>query len=192
MADIFEAGHTRQGNYLNIVADTARKNGLVSEAAWPAPENFTWETYYSEIPQEVKDRAKKEFPFTIAYEWIPTDKASLLAHLQHAPIQITIPGKNPNHAVVLVAIVDNLYYYYDSYAPHLKTMSTPPASALKIVLYDNRIVMRQVGWTDKEEGVYVGFDTLKRQLAFYEAMSTLFPDYRLEEKKWNLGKRPWG
>jgi hypothetical protein len=124
---------TRQGNWLNVVAETVRKNGLVSEASWPTPKDFTWESFYTEIPDEVKARAKAEFPFSIAYEWVPSDKASLLYHLQHAPLQITIPGQNPVHAVVLVAIVGDLYYYYDSYAPFLKSMSTPPASAMKIV-----------------------------------------------------------
>jgi hypothetical protein len=121
----------------------------------------------------------------------PEPGGSLLKHLQHAPIQITIPGSNPIHAVCLVAIVGDVYYYYDSYAPFLKSMSTPPASALKVVLYDSRIVMRQIGWADTEKGRYVGFDTPERQQKFDAALLSLFPDYRLEEKEWNLGKRPW-
>jgi len=187
------SGTTRQGNYLNTVADTARKLGLVKQETWPEPNDYTWESYYTDIPPDVVIKGKTEFPFAVAYEWIPSNAQTLAYHLRHAPIQITIPGSKPYHAVVLVYVdvQKNLFYYYDSYAPHLKTMSGPPASALKVVLTDSRIVMRQVGWSDKEKGVYVPFDTETRKNKFYNSMTTLFPDYRLEEKEWNLFKRPW-
>jgi len=186
------SGTTRRGNLLSVVADTVRKYGLVKQETWPEPENYTWETYYSDIPQEIIDKGKTEFPFQIAYEWIAADRQSLQRHLQHAPIQITIPGSNPIHAVTLVAIVGDTYFYCDSYYPFLKSMSTPPASAFKTVVFDNRIVMRQIAWNDKERGVYVAFDTQARQLQFKDALISLFPNYRLEEREWNLGKRPWG
>jgi hypothetical protein len=185
------SGTTERGNLLSVVAETVRKYGLVNEFTWPAEPINNRSEYYSPIPTDVIAKGKTEFPFGIAYEWISTDMNTLKYHLQHAPIQITIPGQNPNHAVVLVAIADGRYYYYDSYAPYLKSMSYGPASALKIVLYDNRIVMRRIGWVDQEKGRYVGFDTEERQAKFDAAMKTLFPDYRVEEKEWNLGKRPW-
>lgn len=186
------SGTTKEGNALGVVADTVRKLGLVNESTWATPQDFTWSSFYVDVPDYVKAAAKAEFPFSIAYEWVPATKTSLQYHLQHAPLQITIPGKNPNHAVVLVAIVGSTYYYYDSYAPFLKSMSMPPHAALKVVLTDNRIIMRQISWNDSEEGVYVGFDSVPRQLAFFQAMQQMLPDYRVEEKKWNLGKRPWG
>lgn len=185
------SGTTKTGNFQYKVADAVRAFGLVNQETWPTPLSFTWDTFYSAIPTELVARAAAEFPFSIAYEWISTERTSLLHHLQHAPIQMTIPGQNPFHAVCLVAIVGNLYYYYDSYAPFLKTMSGPPATAMKIVLNDNRIIMRKIAWNDSEKGMYVGFDTLERQAKFVAAMQTLFPDYRIEEKDWNLGKRPW-
>jgi hypothetical protein len=62
---------------------------------------------------------------------------------------------------------------------------------MKVILDDKRIIMRKVGWSDAEKGIYTGFDTLARQQQFYNAMLTLFPDYRIEQREWNLGKRPW-
>jgi hypothetical protein len=55
----------------------------------------------------------------------------------------------------------------------------------------NRIVTRKIGWNDNEKGRYVALDTEDRQKRSGNALLTLFPDYRLEEKEWNLGKRPW-
>ncbi len=194
------SGTTHQGNFLTKVADTVRQYGLVNEATWPAPAGFTWDSYYADIPADVIAKGKSEFPFTIAYEWVfssdsiltPNQKmAALTKQLPHAPIQMTIPGTNPIHAVCLVAIANGLYYYYDSYSPFLKSMSTAPAAALKVVLSDSRIIIRKVGWNDAEKGVYVGFDTMDRQAKFVGAMNSLFPDYRLDNKEWNLGKRPW-
>src|SRR5437867_1784293 len=80
--------------------------------------------WYADIPADVIAKGKEQFPFSIAYEWITPDKNTLVHHLQHAPIQITIPGTNPIHAVVLVAIVGDVYYYFDSYSPFIKSMST--------------------------------------------------------------------
>lgn len=195
------SGTTKNGNFLYKVADTVRQYGLVNETTYPTPPDFTWDSYYADIPADVVAKGKAEFPFTIAYEWvyssgsILTDAqkmAALQRHLQHAPIQITIPGQNPIHAVVLVAIAGGKYYYYDSYAPFMKSMDTPPASALKVVLYDNRIILRQVGWNDKEEGLYFAFDSIATKQEVLAAINSTFPKYRLEEKEWNLGKRPWG
>ena len=45
---------------------------------------------------------------------------------------------------------------------------------------------------DKTKGVLVEFDTPERQKKFFDALNSLFPDYRLEEKEWNLGKKLWG
>ncbi len=126
------SGTTPQGNYLNKVADTIRNIGLVLENEWPAPAHYTWDSYYAPIPQEVINKAQK---LDIAYEWVPADPTSLKYHLKHAPIQITIPLPYPNHAVVLVHLDGNTAYYFDTYAPYLKTMDVSKIqSALKIVL----------------------------------------------------------
>jgi hypothetical protein len=177
------SGTTQQGNYLYKVADAVRTFGLVNEATWPVPGNFDWNSFYSSIPQTVIEKGKREFPFSIAYEFITPDKATLLHHLQHAPIQITIPGAAPQHAVCLVAIVGDVYYYYDSYGPFLKSMSTPPA-ALKVTLYSNDIAARLVGWINgPEEGLYFPFDTPQRKQAVIDAVTTAFPGYRVDPIK---------
>jgi hypothetical protein len=126
------SGTTIQGNWLDKVADTARTIGLVKEEEWPAPGNYTWESYYASIPQEVIDKAFK--PNT-QYEVIGFDKASLLYHLKQAPIQVSIPAPHPNHAVVLLHIEGDTAYYFDTYIPALKTINVNKISyALKIVL----------------------------------------------------------
>jgi hypothetical protein len=130
------SGTTPQGNYLDKVADTVRKFGLVKESDYPAPANFTWNSYYSEVPQEVINKATK---VDIAYEAIDGQKATLLYHLKQCPIQIVITNTNPSHAVVLVHIDGNTAYYFDSYSPYLKTTSVSNIYnyALKIVLKGN-------------------------------------------------------
>jgi hypothetical protein len=123
---------TPQGNYLYKVADAVRKYGLITEEQWPTPPAYTWASYYADIPQEVKDKAQK---MEMGYEWITPSKNDLLYHLKHAPIQIVIPEPHPNHAVVLVAIEGDKAFYFDTYAPYLKSISVSKInSALKPVL----------------------------------------------------------
>jgi hypothetical protein len=125
------SGTTKKGNYLQYVVDSM-KEGVVLEKDYPAPPNFTWDSYYTEIPKEVRDKRLK---LDIKEQWIATDKGTLLYHLKHAPIQITIPEPYPNHAVCLVAIEGDTAYYFDSYPSYLKTIPLNKiSSALKIVL----------------------------------------------------------
>lgn len=149
------SGTTPEGNYLDKVAETAKNIGLVKEEEWPEPLNYTWSSYYAAIPQEVINKAIKQ---DIQYENIPKYKDNLIYHLKQAPIQITIPEPHPNHAVVLVAIVGDTAYYFDTYSPYLKTINVSLISyALKIVLKgsmtNSLLVKRQVagGW---EYGYY--------------------------------------
>jgi hypothetical protein len=126
------SGTTHQGNWQYIVADTIRKYGLVTEDQWPTLANYTWDSYYASIPQEVINKAQK---LDAAYEWEVTTPQALKDHLKHAPLQITIPAPHPNHAVVLVAIEGNTAYYFDTYPPYLKTIDVSKiSSALKLVL----------------------------------------------------------
>ncbi len=126
------SGTTPRGNYLDKVADTVRSIGLVREEDWPAPINYTWNSYYADIPQDVINKAIK---VNIAYESIVPSETELLYHLKQCPIQIVIPNPNPNHAVVLVHIENGLAYYFDSYSPYLKTIAVNKIHyALKIVL----------------------------------------------------------
>lgn len=122
---------THQGNYLSVVADAFRHNGCVIENEWPAPANFTWEEYYAEIPQEVKDKALgiREL-YEVTYEWVDVDNPSLQHHLKQAPLQLVIPG----HAICGVYEQADIFKFFDSYAPYLKDYTNPPMYAMKIVL----------------------------------------------------------
>jgi len=161
------SGTTPQGNYLDKVADTLRLFGVVKEEEWPFPPNATWNSYYSEIPQEVKDKAIK---LDIAYESISGDKASLLYHLKQAPIQIIVTKTVPTHAVCLVHIEGDTAYYFDSYSPYLKTINVANiyGYALKIVLKasmnQTKIVLGKDGKTVyKAIPVATDFENFKKQ-----------------------------
>lgn len=128
------SGTTQNGNWCDRVADTARTIGLVLESEWPNnPKAQSWDEYYKEIPQEIKNKAVKQ---PIQYESISTDIATLKYHLKQSPIQITIPGVHPYHAVCLVHIDNkNMAYYLDHYNMQIgERDATDIATALKIVL----------------------------------------------------------
>lgn len=156
LSDRFTAkmsGTTRKGNTFVNVWDSMRKHGVLPEADWPYPREktvpaFDWDDYYSEIPQNLKDKAKKFLDyFTISYEWVPV--AAIKEHLKHAPIQIaapTCPGwndrdpvpacsMNPNHAT-MVFRADGETYDFDTYAPFRKRLAKdyPVSYSLKGVL----------------------------------------------------------
>jgi len=137
------SGTTNSGNYLYKVADVGVLTGRIMEADYPDDKDDpqTWAQYNRPLPPLIFHR------FNEAYEWVDTDKASLQYHLKQAPLQITIPGNNPNHAVVLLFIDSLGYWYFDSYAPFLKVMSSPPASALKIIVkpMSNAVFYHKVG-----------------------------------------------
>ena len=125
------------GNYLDKVADTARKVGLVLESEYPNnPKAQTWDEYYKEIPQEIKRKAILQ---SIQYEGVDVSLANLKKELKQSPIQITIPAPHPNHAVTLVYIEGTKAHYLDHYNYQLKEMEVSKiATALKIVLYMNQ------------------------------------------------------
>lgn len=135
------SGTTKDGNYQWAVADSVRKDGVVLESVHPKPANYNWQSYYTEIPQSVKNQAIR---LDIAYEFLPIrqtpiDKATLAYHLKHAPLQVIVPAPYPNHAVLAVHISGDIVYYYDSYSPFLKKMKySAITSALKIVLTINK------------------------------------------------------
>lgn len=125
------SGTTTEGNWLFRVGDSIRKDGLINEDLWPAPANFTWETYYSTPPIEIVDKARSFLKdWVVRYEWVDVTEESLLKHLKHAPIQVTIPG----HAVLNFFNTQDVQKYFDSYAPFVKERTVPFVSAMKIVL----------------------------------------------------------
>jgi hypothetical protein len=133
---------TPEGNYLWKVADTIRTYGVLPEHLWPAPQNFTWDTYYAPVPQGVIDLALK---INMRYENLqkPITKEVLKRELKHAPIQVTIPG----HAVMCFLSESQVDRYFDSYSPFQKQWTSPFSSALKLVYYDS---VTQTPMTKKE------------------------------------------
>lgn len=118
------SGTTPEGNYLYLVGDTLRNIGGVLEEEWPKPPETTatWASYYSEIPQFVIDRAKKQFrdKYKIETEWVGNTADAIRYHLKHAPLQFVIPG----HAIagIMLAADNNKVSYLDSYDPYIKTI----------------------------------------------------------------------
>lgn len=127
---------TIHGNTLGIVADTYRQYGCPVEADWPKPDSFTWEIFYAEIPQEIKNKAIK---YDISYEWIEPTVESLQYHLKQAPLQLIIPG----HAIMGVYEQSDIFKYFDTYVPYLKEHANPPAYAFKIVLNIEKQIMTE-------------------------------------------------
>lgn len=173
------SGTTRSGNYLYKVADEARNFGLLLEEEWPTPPNFTWESFYADIPNSILAKRKK---YDIGYEWVTADKGSLEYHLKHAPIQIIITKLNPNHAVTLVAIEGDTAFYFDSYPPHLKKIKLADlyGSALKIVINAEQTMklVRDKGTVYMVAGVN---NKVKTGIASPEVLAALFGDEPIED-----------
>lgn len=128
------SGTTKQGNNFEAVYGTNLIYGRVMENQWPVLTNYTWDSYYSSIPQSVKSKA---IYYDEKREYIATDLQTLKYYLKHTPIQITIPIPVANHAVVLVHIDNNnVLYYYDTYGvpSFLKTMTLRPQAAMRLII----------------------------------------------------------
>lgn len=134
------SGTTVNGNWLYKVGNTIRKEGLVAESSYPAPANYTFDEYHAEIPAPLLTALQAEGKawlekWTVQTEFIPTDKASLLKHIKHAPIQIA----TQTHAIVYVVKADeNGVTVFDTYPHSGDYLTTIPysqiAAAYKYVL----------------------------------------------------------
>lgn len=125
------SGTMKIGNYLWKVGDSIRKDGLVDEADYPMIDNPTWDTYYVTPPIEVINKAKEFLKeWEVHYEVIDFTRESLLKHIKQAPIQVVIPG----HAVMNFLTTDQIYKYFDSYAPFQKDRPEGFIFAQKYVL----------------------------------------------------------
>lgn len=139
------SGTTQNGNYLQNVWDSIRKDGLLPERDWPSDENFTWEGYYAEIPQDLKDKAKIILTIIdVAYEWVAMAGQTgvleaIVKHLKQAPLQLAGPtcppwntteivqpcgSCNPSHATLIYSDqnagwIDD----FDHYDPYRKRIS---------------------------------------------------------------------
>ena len=135
------SGTTPQGNYFWKVADSIRKDGVVSQTEYPADGAYTWETYYSAVPIDIINNAKIFLNYyEISYEFIPATKEEMLKHIKHAPLQIAV--LNSTHAVLNFLTVGDIHKYFDSYEPYIKE-TTSLTSPFKIVLKLKNKVMTE-------------------------------------------------
>lgn len=126
------SGTTLSGNQLQIVLDSIRNDGWLLEEDYSFPNNITWNEYYKEIPQELKDKAKKNLAdanWQINYEWINLGQCQpnleiIKNQLKQAPIQRAASFSsglcNAEHATELYKIDDNFIYIFDSYDVGIK------------------------------------------------------------------------
>lgn len=151
----YYSGTTPKGNTVQAVLDSLRRDGLVSESDWPFDLYMTWDTFYSQPPKEISDKAKKfDWYFDVAYEWIVTDSTpnalgALRYHTKQAPVLITTPicpgwkdspvascqGYPLAHATMCWS-VDEYINILDHYVPFTKQLQLdyPIPWALKIVV----------------------------------------------------------
>lgn len=117
------SGTTKKGNWVYIVIDSARLEGVVDEEEWPRPPgNYTWDDYYAPIPDFILARRKKQsLDKYILQSEVITDLSaeSIKHHLQHAPLLFTLPGHEVSG--IVVSIDGNTANYFDSYEPFIKT-----------------------------------------------------------------------
>lgn len=146
------SGTSRRGNSFSAVGDSIRKDGLLPEKDWKWPTNLSvsdsvderWEKYYEEIPQELKDKAKKFLDyFKISYQWVLVGVANnekIKERLKYGPVQIcsklcspwssdlTMPpikacGCGTEHATTIYGYTDNALKDYDHYKSFRKFLA---------------------------------------------------------------------
>jgi len=129
---------TKRGNWMTIVGDSIRNDGLVLESDYPSVWT-NWDAYYKPIPQElIHLGTKSKERYKINNEWIiPTNIEYLVNALKIAPIQIVVHAwdkqvngiyqrteKALNHAVVLINSVPGQYWeIFDSYDSIVKKLA---------------------------------------------------------------------
>lgn len=127
------SGTTQSGNYLHIVADTIRNQGLVDEEYWPFEGN-SWAEYMREIPEEVTSKGEHfKAKYDVKYEFV--QNRQIKDALKYAPLQTCVyawpkkvndiypdvKGKPRNHAVTLIGYKENEYWLiFDHYDNFLK------------------------------------------------------------------------
>jgi len=136
------------GNWLYKVADTIKEQGSCDEVDYPFSDGLVCETYYAEIPEDLKLKAKLLIEdYDIKWEW--AYNYTLQEGLTYAPLQVTIwaygkrdsndiyqhPGTTKsNHAVMLYGYKEGEYWkIYDHYANKFKKLAWdyPMTSQLK-------------------------------------------------------------
>jgi hypothetical protein len=119
------AGTTLNGNDINTVLNAVKKYGLIPYELWPDLENFTWDEYYADIPQNVID-AGKDF----LAEW-DVSSITTTADLTLAPIWLRVKAGTTFHFVEQF----NETEIFDSYLPAVKPITTyEPVQAFQFTI----------------------------------------------------------
>ncbi len=123
------SGTMPQGNYLQNVGDSVRKDGLLAEALLGFGGNNQSEYLdKSLISEDFKNMARKILDvLDISYEW--TSVEDFQTQLKQCPIQGAIPEK-ATHAV-MIPVYNK---YFDSYEPYLKP--------LPVVKYAMKVIVK--------------------------------------------------
>lgn len=131
------SGTTPRGNYMNVVAETARTLGILPEKDWSWSDDFNWDKYYATITANLNKGLEWVKRFKIMYEWVLSGNSNLSIGLDtsQAPIQIAanwwsnpvngvIPanGCGSGHATIIYK-VDDLYRDFDSYDPFYRNLA---------------------------------------------------------------------
>lgn len=125
------SGTREGGNSPRTVCDALRKNGVPLQDIWPFNQNVdTFQKYYEEIPEEVKEIAKEflnEWDFK--YEVVPSTNTMISLALKTSPLLISVSawfekdgiyyrpeGMIDNHATTLFVQSEGRYRrVFDSY-----------------------------------------------------------------------------
>lgn len=118
---------TLNGNWADVVFDTARKEGLVTEGDYPDTAT-NWNDYYKPLSPELYQKAEKFLDeWELFREWVPVYKRErIFDSLKEAPLQVFVkyasgngilnPEGQYNHAVTVYNAVWGEYWeIYDHY-----------------------------------------------------------------------------
>ena len=128
------SGTGKNGNSMKRVLETRRTNGFVEESDWGWDrDDFTWNEYYSNIPQNIKDKAlinNKKYIF--GYDSVWATRSMIVEALKYSPLYVGLYAwykrgmlyystGNPNHASTIIS--RDQFICYDSYNPYIKHLS---------------------------------------------------------------------
>lgn len=197
------SGTKEGGNSPQAVADALRNKGTVLQDIWPFNQDIdTFEKFYSELPQGVKDLAlefTKEWDFR--YENVPLNHDSITAALKCSPLLISVPawhlqdgkyyrpaGFEDNHATTLFSERANDFLrVFDTYAdgkddPAIKDLewNIAPTTVKRFWIKKKEEVKQEINIIQKLLGLLAKLITLLKKPAPPDIPATPFVPLRPE------------
>lgn len=102
------SGTTPQGNNIQTVVNAVNRYGLIPYDLWPDLETFTWQDYYATIPQEILQRANKNYQINL-----------IAPDINASPVLLRLEYPDTFHFVAQF----NGTQYFDSYLPDIKPIN---------------------------------------------------------------------